>query len=90
MSSPPDSTSSASPNPNEAGQLKLVIKSANQKYEDFVIENGNLDWSVKHLKEYLRTNYPNKPDVTAVRLIYSGKLLNDHLSLKECIRYVML
>jgi hypothetical protein len=71
-------------------QLNLIIKSANQKYEDFVIENCQLDWSVKYVKEHLKANYPNKPDIEAIRLIYSGKLLHDHLRLKECIRHVIL
>ena len=43
-----------------SGEMKLIIKAANQKYEDYVIENFELDWSVKYLKEYLGQNYPKK------------------------------
>lgn len=66
---------------------RLVIKAASQKYEDFVIDNCQPDWTIKQVKEHLKNNYPNNPDVSALRLIYSGKLLLDHLTLKECIRY---
>ena len=40
---------------------KLTIKAANQKYNDFVIDNFDVDWSVMRLKQYLHLNYPNNP-----------------------------
>ncbi len=52
---------SDSPSGNSSAQLNLIIKSANQKYQDFLIENCQLDWSVKYVKEHLSANYPNKP-----------------------------
>lgn len=72
---------------SSADKLKLIIKSANQKYEDFVINDFELDWSIKQLKQYLYDNYPQKPETSSVRLIYSGKMLHDHWTLNECIRY---
>lgn len=65
----------------------LTIKAANQNFEDFVISSCSLEWSIRDLKEYLSSNYPRKPNPTEIRLIYSGKLLNDHFLLKECIRH---
>lgn len=41
--------------------MKLVIKAASQKYEDFIIEKFDLEWTVKYLKDYLGTNYPKNP-----------------------------
>ena len=74
--------SSASPS------LKLIIKAANQKYEDFIIENFHLDSTIKNLKKHINENYPKNPECQTIRLIYSGKLLHDHWTLKECIRHV--
>ncbi len=70
--------------------LKLIIKAANQKYEDFIVDQFELDWTIKRLKIYLTENYPQKPEFTSIRLIYSGKMLHDHWSLSECIRHVRL
>lgn len=67
-------------------ELRLIIKAANQKVEDFII-SFELDWTIKHLKKFLAENYPLKPEETSIRLIYSGKMLHDHLTLNECIRH---
>ncbi len=45
-------------------ELRLIIKAANQKVDDFIIP-FELDWSIKYLKTFLADNYPLKP----VRLI---------------------
>lgn len=84
MSTPDTSLNRSSSSP---GDLKLIIKAANQKYEDFVIDNFELDWTIKQLKQYLFENYPQKPEISTVRLIYSGKMLHDHWTLSECIRH---
>lgn len=68
--------------------VKLIIKAANQKYEDFIVENFDLDTTIRNLKTHLTVNYPSNPDTDSIRLIYSGKLLHDHWTLKECIRHV--
>lgn len=75
------STSVTTENP-----LKLVIKAANQKYEDFVVDEIKLEWTIKQLKVHLTENYPQKPEYVSIRLIYSGKMLHDHWTLNECIR----
>lgn len=72
---------------SNANSVCLTIKAANQIFEDFVISSCSLDWSIRDLKEYLSSNYPRKPNPTEIRLIYSGKLLNDHYVLRECIRH---
>lgn len=76
---------SSSSTVSESGQ-KLIIKAANQKYEDFVIEEFELNWTIKRLKLYLAENYPQKPESLSIRLIYSGKMLHDHWTLSECLR----
>jgi hypothetical protein len=40
---------------------KLIIKAANQKHDDFVIDNYEPEWTIKYLKEYLSKNYPKNP-----------------------------
>lgn len=67
--------------------LKLIIKAANQKFEDFIVENCKLDWTIKDLKQHLNSNYPKNPNSQSIRLIYSGKLLHDHFTLNDCIRH---
>lgn len=62
--------------------MKLTVKTPNQGYEDVHVD-CELDWTVKRLKEYLQDVYPSKPCSSSQKLIYLGRLLQDHLSLKE-------
>jgi len=62
--------------------VKLTVKTPNQGFDDIQI-NCDLDWTVRKLKEYLQDVYPSKPSSSSQRLIYLGRLLQDHLSLKE-------
>lgn len=82
MSSPDTSL-----NQSSTDELKLVIKAANQKYEDFIVQDFELSWTVKQLKLHLNEKYPQKPESSSIRLIYSGKMLHDHWALSECIRH---
>ncbi|KAJ8000371.1 hypothetical protein DPEC_G00204130 [Dallia pectoralis] len=63
----------------------LVIKAPNQKYDDQTI-NCFLNWTVEKLKAHISHVYPSKPCSKDQRLVYSGKLLLDHLTLKEVLR----
>ncbi|XP_063778566.1 homocysteine-responsive endoplasmic reticulum-resident ubiquitin-like domain member 2 protein isoform X1 [Pseudophryne corroboree] len=65
--------------------VTLVIKAPNQKYDDQTI-NCFLDWTVEKLKTHLSKVYPSKPLTKDQRLVYSGKLLLDHLLLKDILR----
>ncbi|NP_001079560.1 homocysteine-responsive endoplasmic reticulum-resident ubiquitin-like domain member 2 protein [Xenopus laevis] len=65
--------------------VTLVIKAPNQKYDDQTI-NCFLDWTVEKLKSHLSKVYPSKPSAKDQRLVYSGKLLLDHLLLKDVLR----
>lgn len=65
-------------------QVCLVIKAANQKYEDIKI-NCNMSWTVGDLKNHLSINYPSKPKASDQRIIYSGHLLTDDQSLKNIL-----
>ncbi|XP_014826721.1 PREDICTED: homocysteine-responsive endoplasmic reticulum-resident ubiquitin-like domain member 2 protein isoform X2 [Poecilia mexicana] len=63
----------------------LVIKAPNQKYDDQTI-NCFQNWTVEKLKAHLSDVYPSKPSSKDQRLVYSGKLLLDHLTLKDVLR----
>ncbi|KAM4705337.1 homocysteine-responsive endoplasmic reticulum-resident ubiquitin-like domain member 2 protein [Rhinophrynus dorsalis] len=65
--------------------VTLVIKAPNQKYDDQTI-NCFLGWTVEKLKTHLSKVYPSKPSTKDQRLVYSGKLLLDHLRLKDVLR----
>ncbi|XP_013888793.1 homocysteine-responsive endoplasmic reticulum-resident ubiquitin-like domain member 1 protein [Austrofundulus limnaeus] len=66
----------------------LIIKSPNQAQEDQTIEGIHLTWTVKELKTHLSSVYPSKPAVTDQRLIFAGKLLPDHLHIKDLFRQI--
>ncbi|KAM9851815.1 homocysteine-responsive endoplasmic reticulum-resident ubiquitin-like domain member 2 protein isoform 2-T3 [Aulostomus maculatus] len=65
--------------------VTLVIKAPNQKYEDQTI-NCFLNWTVERLKSHISNVYPSKPLSKDQRLVYSGRLLQDHLRLREVLR----
>ncbi|XP_069570383.1 homocysteine-responsive endoplasmic reticulum-resident ubiquitin-like domain member 1 protein [Brachyistius frenatus] len=66
--------------------MSLVLKTPNQAEEDQTVEGVGLRWTVKDLKTHLSTVYPTKPAVSDQRLIYAGKLLPDHLYIKDLFR----
>ncbi|KAM6910736.1 homocysteine-responsive endoplasmic reticulum-resident ubiquitin-like domain member 2 protein [Xenentodon cancila] len=65
--------------------VTLVIKAPNQKYEDQTI-NCFLNWTVERLKGHISKVYPSKPLSKDQRLVYSGRLLQDHLQLRDVLR----
>ncbi|XP_043364683.1 homocysteine-responsive endoplasmic reticulum-resident ubiquitin-like domain member 2 protein isoform X3 [Dermochelys coriacea] len=65
--------------------VTLIIKAPNQKYTDQTI-SCFLDWTVGKLKTHLSKVYPSKPSTKDQRLVYSGRLLPDHLQLKDILR----
>ncbi|XP_065439845.1 homocysteine-responsive endoplasmic reticulum-resident ubiquitin-like domain member 2 protein isoform X2 [Chrysemys picta bellii] len=65
--------------------VTLIIKAPNQKYTDQTI-SCFLDWTVGTLKTHLSKVYPSKPSTKDQRLVYSGRLLPDHLQLKDILR----
>ncbi|CAK6965861.1 homocysteine-responsive endoplasmic reticulum-resident ubiquitin-like domain member 2 protein [Scomber scombrus] len=65
--------------------VTLVIRAPNQKYNDQTI-NCYQNWTVEKLKAHLSDVYPSKPSSKDQRLVYSGKLLLDHLTLKDVLR----
>lgn len=65
--------------------VTLVIKAPNQRVGDQTVD-CMLGWTVRKLKEHLKNVYPSKPKEYHQKLIYSGKLLADHLTLKEVLR----
>ncbi|XP_075274782.1 homocysteine-responsive endoplasmic reticulum-resident ubiquitin-like domain member 2 protein isoform X1 [Opisthocomus hoazin] len=65
--------------------VTLIIKAPNQKYTDQTI-TCFLEWTVGKLKSHLSRVYPSKPSTKDQRLVYSGRLLPDHLQLKDVLR----
>ncbi|XP_070767786.1 homocysteine-responsive endoplasmic reticulum-resident ubiquitin-like domain member 2 protein [Enoplosus armatus] len=65
--------------------VTLVIKAPNQKYDDQTI-NCFLNWTVERLKSHISNVYPSKPLSKDQRLVYSGRLLQDHLQLRDVLR----
>ncbi|XP_068425017.1 homocysteine-responsive endoplasmic reticulum-resident ubiquitin-like domain member 2 protein [Clinocottus analis] len=65
--------------------VTVVIKAPNQKYDDQTI-SCFLNWTVERLKSHISNVYPSKPLSKDQRLVYSGKLLQDHLQLKDVLR----
>lgn len=70
----------------EKNEISLVIKTPNQVHGDQLIEGVNISWTVKDLKTHLTSVYPSKPAEKDQRLIYSGKLLPDHLFIRDIFR----
>lgn len=64
----------------------LVVKAPNQRVDDHVVKCW-LGWTIGKLKQHLSSSYPNKPKETQQRLIYSGKLLQDHHTLKDILKH---
>ncbi|XP_036071705.1 homocysteine-responsive endoplasmic reticulum-resident ubiquitin-like domain member 2 protein isoform X2 [Oryzias melastigma] len=65
--------------------VTLIIKAPNQKYEDQTI-NCFLNWTVERLKSHISKVYPSRPLSRDQRLVYSGRLLQDHLQLGDVLR----
>lgn len=65
--------------------VTLVIKAPNQKYDDQTIYCF-LNWTVEKLKKHISNVYPSKPLSKDQRLVYSGRLLQDHLQLRDVLR----
>jgi hypothetical protein len=65
--------------------VTLVVKAPNQKIGDQTIE-CDFAWTIQKVKEHLSSVYPSKPKEDQQKLIYSGRLLQDHLVLKDVLR----
>ncbi|XP_047237151.1 homocysteine-responsive endoplasmic reticulum-resident ubiquitin-like domain member 1 protein [Girardinichthys multiradiatus] len=64
----------------------LLVKTPNQAQEDQIIEGVDMKWTVNDLKAHFSRVYPTKPAVSDQRLIFAGKLLPDHLHIKDLFR----
>ncbi|XP_066493151.1 homocysteine-responsive endoplasmic reticulum-resident ubiquitin-like domain member 1 protein [Tiliqua scincoides] len=62
--------------------VSLVVKSPSQRHPDLLL-SAQRAWSVRRLKTELRSLHPDQPPEDCQRLIYSGKLLHNHLRLEE-------
>ncbi|XP_051918095.1 homocysteine-responsive endoplasmic reticulum-resident ubiquitin-like domain member 1 protein [Hippocampus zosterae] len=66
--------------------IAILIKTPSQAVEDQTIEGVHLNWTVKDLKTHLSTVYPTKVAESDQRLIYAGKLLPDHLHIRDLFK----
>nr|XP_015224045.1 PREDICTED: homocysteine-responsive endoplasmic reticulum-resident ubiquitin-like domain member 1 protein [Lepisosteus oculatus] len=66
--------------------LTLIVKTPNQAHGDRAVEGVQPSWTVGQLKSHLSGVYPGSPPEKDQRLIYSGKLLPDHLLLRDVFR----
>ncbi|KAI1890013.1 hypothetical protein AGOR_G00168830 [Albula goreensis] len=76
-------------NPNSSREqrtLTIVVKTPNQAHPDQIIEGVDINWTVKDLKTHLFRVYPDNPLEKDQRIIYSGKLLPDHLPIRDAFR----
>ncbi|XP_061449972.1 homocysteine-responsive endoplasmic reticulum-resident ubiquitin-like domain member 1 protein isoform X2 [Rhineura floridana] len=74
----------AEPAEAREAEVSLVVKSPAQRHPDLLL-TARRSWSVRRLKDELRRLHPDAPPEDAQRLIYSGKLLQDHLYLQEVL-----
>ncbi|KAK3515803.1 hypothetical protein QTP70_033652 [Hemibagrus guttatus] len=65
--------------------VTLIIRAPNQKYDDQTI-SCFLDWTVEKLKKHIASVYPSKPLSREQRLVYSGRLLQDHQQLQDVLQ----
>lgn len=70
----------------ESAGVRLIIRAPNQQIEDQII-SCELGWTIRKLKDYLAEVYPSNPKTKDQKLIYSGKLLNDSVCLKDVLRH---
>ncbi|CAH1364969.1 hypothetical protein MTP99_001289 [Tenebrio molitor] len=65
--------------------ITLIVKAPNQQIEDQTIK-CELSWTINKLKQHLSEVYPSRPPKHEQKLIYSGQLLNDSVTLKDVLR----
>lgn len=65
--------------------VTLIVKAPNQQIEDQTVK-CELSWTIQKLKQHLSEVYPSKPPKHEQKLIYSGQLLSDSVTLKEVLR----
>ncbi|CAG9821254.1 unnamed protein product [Phaedon cochleariae] len=65
--------------------VTLIVKAPNQQIEDQMIK-CEPSWTIQKLKQHLSEVYPSKPPKNEQKLIYSGQLLTDTVTLKEVLR----
>ncbi|XP_074864725.1 homocysteine-responsive endoplasmic reticulum-resident ubiquitin-like domain member 1 protein isoform X2 [Carettochelys insculpta] len=68
----------------DAEPFTLLIRSPAQRHPDLRLR-GEPSWTVRQLKARLRQLHPDGPPEEDQKLIYSGKLLLDHLYLKDVL-----
>lgn len=60
-------------------QAPIVVRSPTSGLDDIVVDGANLGWTVEDLKGHLSAAHPAKPAINEQKLVYSGRMLQDHL-----------
>jgi hypothetical protein len=68
-------------------KIELVIKNANARIDDFRLEIA-LSETIRNLKQKLSESYPDNPPMSAQKLIFAGRLLQDDQNLQEILKQV--
>jgi len=67
-------------------QAPIVVRSPTSGLDDIVVDGANLGWTVEDLKGHLSAAHPAKPAINEQKLVYSGRMLQDHLKLRDVLR----
>lgn len=54
---------------------------------DLNIDSAKLGWTVSQLKHHIRLVHPDQPSTAEQRLVYAGRLLQDHHRLSDVLRH---
>ncbi|CAB3408214.1 unnamed protein product [Caenorhabditis bovis] len=71
--------------PSTPAEIELVIRSGHQSAEDLIF-TCPMDWTIRRVKEHIKTLSSSHPEVSAQRLIFSGVFLKDEQVLSTIIR----
>eukprot|EP00009_Paramoeba_aestuarina_P001918 CAMPEP_0201509452 /NCGR_PEP_ID=MMETSP0161_2-20130828/2494_1 /ASSEMBLY_ACC=CAM_ASM_000251 /TAXON_ID=180227 /ORGANISM="Neoparamoeba aestuarina, Strain SoJaBio B1-5/56/2" /LENGTH=332 /DNA_ID=CAMNT_0047904403 /DNA_START=56 /DNA_END=1054 /DNA_ORIENTATION=+ len=66
-------------------EVHLIIKSPSVQAQDFHLPQTPTWLTISELKEQLSSSFTTQPPVTAQRLIYGGKILQDNMSVGEVL-----
>lgn len=68
-----------------ASAVSLLIKAPTGNIDDLIINSATLDWTVQQVKAAITAMHPAHPSALEQRLIYAGRLMLDHLKLREVV-----
>ncbi|PRP88783.1 homocysteine-responsive endoplasmic reticulum-resident ubiquitin-like domain member 1 protein-like [Planoprotostelium fungivorum] len=67
----------------QAASVDVIVRNVSSRYEDVLIQGSSLDANILHFKQRLSEQYPSRPNVTQIKLVHAGKLLQDNQLLSQ-------